>query len=37
MKKKKFKKDLKELLECLLILFSPIIIFIILALLGIEI
>lgn len=37
MKKKKFKKDLKELLQCLLVLFSPIIIFIILAILGIEI
>lgn len=37
MKKKKFKEDLKEILQCLLVLFSPIIIFIILAILGIEI
>ena len=37
MKKKKFMKDLKELLQCLLVLFSPVIIFIILALFGIEI
>jgi hypothetical protein len=37
MKKKKFKKDLKELLECLLVLLSPVIIFTILGLLGIEI
>lgn len=37
MKKKKFKKDLKELLQCLLVLFLPVIIFTILGLLGIKI
>ena len=34
---KKFLEDLKELLECLTILFLPIIIFTILGLLGIKI
>lgn len=35
--KKKFKENLKEIIQCLLVLFSPVIIFIILAILGIEI
>lgn len=34
---KKFIENLKELAQCLLVLFSPVIIFIILAILGIEI
>lgn len=34
---KKFKENLKEIIQCLLVLFSPVIIFIILAILGIEI
>lgn len=34
---KKFLESLKEALECLVILFAPVIIFIILAILGIEI
>ena len=34
---KKFFKNLKEALQCLAILFLPIIVFIILAILGIEI
>lgn len=37
MKKKKFKKDLKELLQCLLVFLSPVIIFTILGLLRIKI
>lgn len=34
---KKLKENLKEIIQCLLVLFSPVIIFIILAILGIEI
>ena len=34
---KKFLESLKEVLECLAILFAPVIVFIILAMLGIEI
>ena len=34
---KKLIENLKEIIQCLLILFSPVIIFIILAILGIEI
>lgn len=34
---KKFLESLKEAMQCLAILFSPVIVFIILALLGIEI
>lgn len=37
MKKKKFKKDLKELLQCMLVFLLPVIIFTILGLLGIKI
>lgn len=34
---KKLIENLKEIIQCLLVLFSPVIIFIILAILGIEI